>query len=71
MLEDEVFEIFFAKSAKEEEKSAVSDEMHLRMTPKFSLYYYMNLIKLIKYGMNMGNIENTTKFSRLKSISSI
>ena len=27
-----------------------------------SLYYYMNLIKLI----NMGNIEITTKFSRLK-----
>ena len=33
----------------------------------FSLYYYMNLIKLI----NMGNIEITMKHSRLKSISSI
>ena len=32
----------------------------------FSLYYYVNLIKLL----NMGNIETTMKFSRLKSISS-
>ena len=31
---------------------------------KFSLYYYINLIKLI-------NIDTTTKFSRFKSISSI
>ena len=30
-------------------------------------YYYMNLIKLL----NMGNVETTIKFSRLKSISSI
>ena len=33
----------------------------------FSLYYYTNLIKLIKYG----KIEITTKFSRLKSVSRI
>ena len=32
-----------------------------------TLYYYMNLIKLI----NVGNIKTTTKFSILKSISSI
>ena len=35
--------------------------------PMFSLYCYTNLIKLIKYG----NIEITTKVSRLKSVSSI
>ena len=34
---------------------------------KFSLYYYMNLIKLIKYG----NIENAMKLSKLKSIFNI
>ena len=33
----------------------------------FYLYYYMNLIELLKYG----DVETTTKFSRLKSISSI
>ena len=27
---------------------------------KFSLYSYVNLIKLIKYGINMGNIVTTT-----------
>ena len=31
----------------------------------------MNLTELVKYSMNMGNIETTTKFSGLKSISSI
>ena len=34
---------------------------------KFSLYYYMNHIKLIKYG----HVETATKVFRLKSISSI
>ena len=33
----------------------------------FSLYYYTNLIRLVKYGKH----RNTTKFSRLKSVSSI
>ena len=33
----------------------------------FSLYYYMNLMKLLKWGSK----ETTTKFSRLKSIFSI
>ena len=33
----------------------------------FSLYYYMRLIKLL----NMENVETTTKFSRLKGVSSI
>ena len=41
--------------------------IYLYLCYMLSLYYYINLIKLIKYG----NIETTTKFSRLKSISSI
>ena len=47
--------------------SLVYTYLHLLIHTYVPLYYYTNLIKLI----NMGNIEITKKFSRLKSVSSI